>query len=245
MGASSKYRAFIRKLNVSTGAFAGSPWLIDSKYTHGAAGIFNIVLENDGALVLGGWCIEDSAAQDEWWRAGKPWLVKYDLTSSQKIWEEVYDYAGYYIYSVYHNSIGSYLLEIYNEDAAQSFLISTDLMGKASEQNLAAIPRSSSFIAAAPGTPRISATLTPVADAELATEARRTVAKGQNCNITAAGTWQSYQWYVDGTLVSGQTSSTYIFTTTARAAGIYTVTLVVTDAAGGRRSASCRVTVTN
>jgi membrane carboxypeptidase/penicillin-binding protein PbpC len=118
-------------------------------------------------------------------------------------------------------------------------------MGKASDQLLAAIPWSSSFTASAPGTPRISAELTPLADAELATEARLTVTRGQNCDITAAGSWQAYQWYVDGTLVPGQTSSVYTFTTAARNTGIYTVTLVVTDADGGKRSASCRVTVTN
>jgi hypothetical protein len=154
----SGYRGIINKLEISAGTFGPNPWLVDSKYTSGAAGIVNTVLETDGTVVLGGWCVENFADQGEWWRKGQPWLIKYDLTTSQKIWEEVYDYTGYYIYSVHHNAIGSYLVEINNEATYESRLISTDLMGKTSDKRLAAIPRNALvFTVSVPNASHISA----------------------------------------------------------------------------------------
>jgi fibronectin type 3 domain-containing protein len=91
----------------------------------------------------------------------------------------------------------------------------------------------------------LSVELTPLTDASLSTEPSLTVPKGQNATITAAGTWLSYQWYVDGVLVSGATSSQFIFTTAARNPRVYNVTLVVTGSNGEKRSARSRVTVTN
>jgi hypothetical protein len=245
MGASG-YRGIINKLDVNAGTFGPSPWLVDSRYTNGVAAIVNTVLETDGTIVLGGYCLEDLADQGEWWLTSKPWLIKYDLTASKKIWEEIYDYPGCYIYSVHHNAIGSYLIETYNSTTYESLLISTDLMGKASGNRLAAIPRdTATFTAAAPGTPRISAEFTPLTDASLSTEPSLTVPKGQSATITAAGTWSAYQWYVDGVLVSGAASSQFIFTTAARNPGLYNVTLVVTGSNGEKRSARRWVTVTN
>ncbi|MDR2020879.1 MAG: hypothetical protein LBQ14_08960 [Treponema sp.] len=234
------YRGIINKLDVNAGTFGSSPWLVDSKYANGKAVINNMVLDSDGTMVFGGWCAEAGGE-------AKPWLIKYDLTASRKIWEIVYDdYPGAYIYSVHHNAIGSYLVEIYNDTTYESFLVSTDLMGKAGGNRLAAIPRNASaFTAAAPGQPRISAELIPVTDADLATEALLTIPKGQSATVSATGSWNTYQWYVNGTPVSGAASSSFIFNSNTYSTGIYTVTLVVTDSKGEKRSASCRVTVTN
>jgi hypothetical protein len=239
----SKQRGAIAKLNVSAGT-VDPPQLVDSKYTGGAAAIFDMVLEDDGGIVLGGWCVEDISGQDYWWENSKPWLVKYDLTGSQKLWEEVYDYTGYYVYSVHHNAIGSYLLEVFNESTYESYLVSTDFLGRASGAALDVIPRGASFTAAAPGNPAISAEIIPVSDAALSSNTTLTIPKGQNGVISVSGTWASYQWYIDGSLVPAASAASYTFQTGSRNLGVYAVTVVAVNADGEKRSAACRVRVT-
>jgi hypothetical protein len=240
-------RGFIARIDVVNGAVGTqNPWLIDpAKYGNGSGGIRYILPENDGTLILAGWCVEDNrdAGLD---RKYQPWLVKYDLNARKKNWEQIYDdHEGYEIYSVHHNAIGSYLLEIYNAETYHSYLISTDLLGKISGNMLSPLPRNNSlFNAAKPGNPGISVDITPLDDASLTTPARLNLNKGQNTVITVQGTWTSYQWYVNGTLVAG-TGSSFMFATSGRNAGVYTVTAVVNSSTDEKRSASCRITVTN
>ena len=237
-------RAFITTINVITGSVnTMNPWLIDPVgHTSGAAGIYNVLLESDGNLILAGWCQEYSGISKI-----KPWLIKYNLNEREIIWEQIYnDHEGYYIYSIHNNAIGSYLLEIFNETNYHSYLISTDLLGKMSSSNvLSTLPRNANlFNVPAPGTPSLGISLTPLVDAALSTPAVLTIPKGQTGTITVQGSWTSYQWFIDGSLVSGS-SSNYQFNSQGRDVGIYTVTVVVTNSQQEKRSASCKVTVRN
>jgi len=239
-------RGFIARIDVVNGAVGTqNPWLIDpSKYGNGSGGIRYILPENDGTLILAGWCVEDSRNAGLS-RKYQPWLIKYDLNARNKNWEQIYDdHEGYEIYSVHHNAIGSYLLEIYNAETYHSYLISTDLLGKISGNMLPPLPRNTPlFNAAKPGNPGISVDIIPLDDTSLSTPEIVNLTKGQNAVITVEGTWASYQWYVNGALAAG-TGSSFTFTTSGRNVGVYTVTAVVTGSTDEKRSASCRITVT-
>jgi len=240
-------RGFIARIDIVNGTVdTWNPWLIDPvKYENGSGNIRYILPGNNGTLILAGWCVEDNRDIGIG-RKYQPWLVKYDLNARKKNWEQIYDVQeGYVIQSVHHNAIGSYLLEIYNPETFHSYLISTDLLGKMSNNTLPPLPRNTVlFNAAAPGNPGISVGITPLDDASLSTPVLLNLTKGQNGIITVQGTWGSYQWYVNGALVAG-TGSSFTFTTSGLNAGVYTVTAVVTNSAHEKRSASCRVTVTN
>jgi len=237
------YRGFVTKIDVVNGSVdILNPLRIDpAKYELGAGSFRYILPEVDGTLILAGWCVANrgNAESSSYYM---PWLVKYDLTNGI-IWEQIYEnYIGYYINSVHHNAIGSYLLEIHNDKTYHSYLVSTDLLGKMSGTRLAPLPRDSNIKASEPGRPGITVVIT-INDAELLTPTALDIKKGDSRIIEVQGTWLSYQWYVNGSL-SG-TGSSYTFSTSDRNLGVYNVTAVVTDSADEKRSASCRVTVTN
>ena len=239
-------RGFITKINILTGNIdTQNPWLIiPTKYNQVGAGSFWYILpEKDGSLILAGWCVENRSNTNS--SNYLPWLVKYNLNDRKIIWEQIYDdYAGYYIKSVHHNAIGSYLLEIYNEKTYHSYLISTDLLGKMSGSVKEPLPRNSDIKASQPGNPKITMNTTIDEDVKLSTPSTLNLVKGQNGIITLLGTWTSCQWHINGLPVAGSGFS-YTFFTSGRDLGVYTVTAVVTNSAGEKRSASCRVTVTN
>jgi hypothetical protein len=81
-------------------------------------------------------------------------------------------------------------------------------------------------------------------DVELSVQDYITITKGQSVNISVQGSWTSCQWYVNGTLAANS-GYNYLFNSTGRNAGVYTVTAVVTNSAQEKRSASCRVTLKN
>lgn len=236
-------RAFITTIDVVTGNVnTMNPWRIDPlDYPSGAAGIYNVLLGNNGNLILAGWCQEYSGISEI-----TPWLIEYNLAEREIIWESIYKgHEGYYIYSVHNNAIGSYLLEIYNEVTYHSYIISTDLLGKMTSSNVQSpLPRntSSSFTVPAPGTSSLGVSLTPLTDVSLSTPANLIVPLGQTGTISVQGSWTSYKWFVDGSPVSGSSSS-YQFNSTGKTTGVYTVTVVVTDNQQEKRSASCLVTV--
>ncbi|MDR2445861.1 MAG: hypothetical protein LBD58_01005 [Treponema sp.] len=239
----SKYRGFVRKLNIESGAWGGNPIFVDSKYLDGAAMIYNIVQDKDGSIVLSGACVENAADQDNR-EKHMPWLAKYDINSGIKKWERVYeDYFGYYIYSANPGSLGSYLLELYNDTTYQSTLVSTDLLGNIGGQEKAAIPRGATFTVNPPGSPGVSAVVVSLDDAEMHESETLTLAKGQSAVIQVKGQWASCQWYVNGSPVA--TTSAYTFATATWDPGVWTVMVVVTDADGAKRSAWRRVMVTN
>ncbi|MCL2442505.1 MAG: hypothetical protein FWD13_03470 [Treponema sp.] len=244
----SRDRGFLTNIDVATGNVnITNPSLIDpAKFLHGAGSFLHVMPENDGSLILAGWCVEDNSNvnSSEFYM---PWLVKYDPIKREKIWEQVYENnKGYYINSVHHNAIGSYLLEIHNEKTYHSYLISTDLLGKITDNILPRLPRHPTrFIATQPGNPGISVNIVPMPDASLTTPTAITLTKGQTGSITVQqGIWTSCEWYVNGILVTNS-GFNYTFTTLDRNVGVYNVTAVVKDSAGERRSASCRVTVIN
>jgi hypothetical protein len=240
----SKYRGFIRKLNIEGGTWDGDPKFVDSKYLDGASRIYNIIQDKDGSLILSGACVKDAARDKDNRLADLPWMVKYDLHAGTKIWERVYENRlGYYIHSAHPGSMGNYLLELYNNTTYQSTLVSTDLLGEVGGQEKPAVPRGGQFAVSAPGSPSVAAVLAPFVDAEMQEPDVLTLAKGASATIQVEGTWASYQWYVNGASVG--TTAAYTFASAARDADVYTVTAVVTDAGGAKRSASRRVRVTN
>jgi len=236
---------FITRIDVMTGDVDTLyPWLINPvKYTEGAGSFWYVLSESREILVLAGWCVKNASntGSSNYYM---PWLVKYDLANKRIIWEQIYDKPGYYIKSVHHNAIGSYLLEIYNEKTYHSYLVSTDLLGKMSDNDtLDPISTNSSITASEPGKPKINIAIS-IDDAELSTSATLSLPKGQDGTITVRGEWKSFQWYVNGVLVAGM-GRTYTFISSERNLGVYTVTAVITNSTGEKRSASCQVTITN
>jgi len=72
-----------------------------------------------------------------------------------------------------------------------------------------------------------------------------TVVKGNTLSVSVNQTaYASYEWYVDGSQVSGSTSSVTI-ATSGLTAGLHSLMIVVTDSAGVSSSGSCRFQVTN
>jgi len=247
-----RYEGFITRIDVESATVNTQKplTLLPKKYSQGAGGFLYILPENDrndgtdkdnGIVVLAGWCTADrtNGASSDYYM---PWLVKYDLNNG-KIWEEIYENkTGYYINSVHHNAIGTYLLEIHNDKTYHSYLVSTDPLGKMSGTMRDSLLHNSNIKASEPGGPGITVVIT-IDDAELLTPAVLDIKKGDSRIIEVQGTWLSYQWYVNGSLAG--TGSSYTFSTSDRNLGVYDVTAVVTDSAGEKRSASCRVTVTN
>jgi hypothetical protein len=241
----SNYRGFISKLNLESGAWEGDPQPVDSKYPNGASMIYNVVQDKDGSLILSGACVKDVIYQ-EGHEGDIPWLVKYDLNAETKAWERIYeDYFGYHIYSANLSSIGSYLLELYNDTTNQSTLVSTDLLGNIGGQEKAALPRDAELKADRPGSPRVRAVVVPLTDAEMQESTPLTITKGDSADVEVKGQWATYQWYVDDVDVVVGTAATYRFESAAREPGVYTVMVVVTAADGANRSAWHRIRVTN
>jgi len=248
----SSYRGFITKIDINNGNVHTPPLLIDPQvkgFEDGGGGFRYILPENNGkTLILAGWCVRNrSNAESTYFRM--PWLVQYaldknNIADSEMNWEQIYqNKTEYSINSVHHNAIGSYLLEIYNEKTYHSYLISTDPLGNMSGDMKAPLPHSSNIYASQPGKPNIEMNIS-IDDAELETPATLNIPKGSSGTITIKGTWSSYQWYVNGLLITGAGSS-YTFSTSSRNLGVYSITAVVTNSSGEKRSATCRVTVTN
>jgi uncharacterized repeat protein (TIGR02543 family) len=62
--------------------------------------------------------------------------------------------------------------------------------------------------------------------------------------IFNAGTgYAAYTWYWDGALIIGETSSSYTLAANSKPEGIYELSVVITDNAGERLSARCRVII--
>jgi fibronectin type 3 domain-containing protein len=152
--ASGNWEGYLRKLNPVTGSFEWSqPILFPSSdlSANGSAGIVNAVVDA-GRLLLCGYTNEHGDNNDY-----KPWLLAFDSgtlsSTSSRLWELVYDeYPGYEIYSVQSNGIGSYILELYDDDNYKSILVSTDLMGRviAQDKFLDPIPRNPSLTVVKP-----------------------------------------------------------------------------------------------
>jgi hypothetical protein len=241
----SKYRGFIRKLNLESGTWDGNPKFVDSDHLDGALMLYSVVQDKDDSLVLSGACVESNNDRDDYSKY-IPWLVKYDMASGIKKWERNYkEYTGYYVYSTHSSGIGSYLLQLYNSTTYESALVSTDLLGNLPkpQQKKNPIPRSETFTVNPPGSPGVSAVVVPLEDAEMEEPVTLALAKGQSAVIRVQGQWQSYQWYVNGSPVA--TTAAYTFATAARDPGVWTVMVVVTDADGAKRSAWRRIRVSN
>jgi uncharacterized repeat protein (TIGR02543 family) len=92
-----------------------------------------------------------------------------------------------------------------------------------------------------PGIP-VAITLQPVpSDPQLS---GATVSVDQSAAFDVAAGYAAYAWYWDGAFISGATSYSYTLTANSKPAGIYELSVVVTDNAGERLSARCQVTIT-
>jgi hypothetical protein len=233
-------QGFLRKINPSTGAFEWSaPVFFDYNGTADTAIHF---LTIDGSkLVLGGWA---DIYDDDEDTGTLPYLLAFDVNARTTLWEQVYkDIWQSQVYSVNPNGIGSYIVEFYSDETYMSRLVSTGLMGELNTNRKSPIPNNPSLTVITPSqvAPRIR--INPLEDAEVdVTEVE--IEKGESRNITVTGTYSAYEWYLDGVKQVG-TGSSYSIATGSMAPGVHTLTVVVTDSAGGKRSASCRITVTN
>jgi uncharacterized repeat protein (TIGR02543 family) len=88
----------------------------------------------------------------------------------------------------------------------------------------------------------IQITLQPVPADPLLTGA--IVPVNQPATFNAGNGYSVYTWYWDGAVISGATSYSYTLTANSKPAGIYELSVVVTNNAGERFSARCRVTIT-
>jgi hypothetical protein len=70
------------------------------------------------------------------------------------------------------------------------------------------------------------------------------IPKGETRVLQVSGATGTYQWYLNGSLISGATAAGYNLATAAMEAGVYEFMVVVTSA-DGKRSGSCRVRITN
>ncbi|MDR1428751.1 MAG: InlB B-repeat-containing protein [Spirochaetaceae bacterium] len=61
--------------------------------------------------------------------------------------------------------------------------------------------------------------------------------------FSAAGEYTSWQWYWDGTPISGATTAAYTLAANSKPAGIHEVSVVVSAAGGVKLSARCRLTI--
>jgi hypothetical protein len=235
-------QGFLRKLNPSTGAFEWNmPVFFDYNGTADAA--IKCLTVDDNKLILGGWAnlYEDDGPND----AGTlPYLIGFDMNAKTILWENVYkDIWTSEVYSVNPNGIGSYVAEFYNEEKSMSRLVSTGLMGELNANRKPAIPNDPSLTVIAPSKVIPGIRINPLEDAELeSTEVE--IAKGQSQSISVTGSYSAYEWYLDGVKQVG-TSSSYTVATASMMPGVHTLTVVVTDSASGKRSASCRITVKN
>jgi hypothetical protein len=66
---------------------------------------------------------------------------------------------------------------------------------------------------------------------------------GATPTFNAGEDYDTYQWYWNGGLIDEATASTYTLTGDEKA-GIYELSVVVSDSAGEELSARCRVTIT-
>jgi uncharacterized repeat protein (TIGR02543 family) len=71
----------------------------------------------------------------------------------------------------------------------------------------------------------------------------KTVFVNQPATFNVEAGYSVYQWYWEGFVIGGATSSSYTLAASSKPTGIYELSVVVTDNAGERLSARCQVTI--
>ncbi|MDR3171442.1 MAG: fibronectin type III domain-containing protein, partial [Treponema sp.] len=69
------------------------------------------------------------------------------------------------------------------------------------------------------------------------------IVQGESGDFQVTGSYTSYQWYLDGTAISGATTASYTLNTTSMLVGVYELSVVVTTDANDLLSGSCYVNV--
>jgi hypothetical protein len=240
------------KLNPNTGQleWRTNPKRFPSVDGTGSSYIWNMLYDN-GKLILSG----VSNVTDDDIANCKPWLVAFNIVTQEKLWEQCYDdpeYNNFGIYSAYSNGIGSYVLELYNYDGScESLLISTDLMGGMTDKKSEPLPRRRDLNYqlqefASPG--KFNVTIELLADVAVTPPSSLQISKGQTGTFTVNGTYVSYEWYLDGELITSGTTSgfrTFTLNTSDLNRGVYMVTVVVRTFTGVSRSGSYTVRISN
>jgi hypothetical protein len=89
----------------------------------------------------------------------------------------------------------------------------------------------------------ITITLSPQNDVDLPAESA-SIPRGESRSFEVAGSYATYQWYLDGSAINGATEAAYTLDTAAMRQGVYKLTvIVISDGAGGKLSGTCRVRV--
>jgi fibronectin type 3 domain-containing protein len=87
-------------------------------------------------------------------------------------------------------------------------------------------------------------TVTPVAQGDVGLTAQTlVVARGENRYLEVVGSYSAYQWYLDGVVIAGASSRSYMLISSSMKLGAYELTVMVSDVTGARFSGRCRVRV--
>jgi formylglycine-generating enzyme required for sulfatase activity len=106
----------------------------------------------------------------------------------------------------------------------------------------------SGFSPMASGTPfalvdsSITIALAPQDDVSLPSQSSNIV-QGESGTFQVTGSYTSYQWYLDGSAISGATSASYTLNTASMLIGMYELSVIVTTDGNERLSGSCYVNV--
>jgi fibronectin type 3 domain-containing protein len=69
------------------------------------------------------------------------------------------------------------------------------------------------------------------------------IPRGQSPGFQVAGSYTSYQWYLNGSAISGATAASYTLNTASMKLGVYKLSIMVSTNAGEKLAGSCRVRV--
>jgi hypothetical protein len=69
------------------------------------------------------------------------------------------------------------------------------------------------------------------------------IPRGQSRIFQVTGSYTSYQWYLNGSAISGTAAASYTLNTASMKMGVYELIVIVSTDAGARLSGSCRVSV--
>jgi fibronectin type 3 domain-containing protein len=94
----------------------------------------------------------------------------------------------------------------------------------------------------APSEPGIAINLVSQNDVNLPSQSV-SIPRGESRTFQVTGNYKSYQWYLDGTAISGAVSASYTLNTGSMNLGVYELSVIVATDAGARLSGNCDVRI--
>ncbi len=103
---------------------------------------FTYMSINNNELYLAGFIDRDYAVDPYSYSSGYPYMIGYSIESEEILWEQVYkEYEEYAIWECSLSSIGTPLIELFNENNYKSYIVSCGLRGEIPEKELPPLPR--------------------------------------------------------------------------------------------------------